>query len=152
MKLQSRRKYLPSFFPQSRMRVTGRWTVATTFHWSAVSFPRVVVPQFRGAALIHDGSSVRDISSHTASMMSLPSTSLGSVLGPCSLGQGIFNSLWEHVSGFTNAGRGRTVPIRLTVRPYLPWFPAHQDPLNDTCSSIRPLSSVREMTFRSCTR
>lgn len=152
MKLQSSKKYLPSFIPQRWIRVMGRWTVAITFHWSAVSFPRAAVPQFRGAGLIHDGSSVRVMSSHTASRMSLPSTSLVSVPGPGFLGRGIFDSLFRVTLASPPISEGWNVPIRLAVRPWLLWSPYHQDSSNNTYSAKSPPSSARELIYRSCIR
>ena len=118
MKLQSRRNFLPFSSPQRRTRVMGRWTVATTFHWSAVNFPRVAVPQFLGAGLIHDGSSVRVMSSHTASKMFFPRTSLG----PRLTGRGMFDSLFDIRSAnpqISDRGTDYTQSIRRAAKSAL---------------------------------
>src|ERR1700761_2451777 len=63
-----------SSLPHSLINIMGRWTVQITLQLFALSLPRAAVPQFDGAFVTQDGSSVRAMSAQTASMTSLPST------------------------------------------------------------------------------
>ncbi len=60
--------------PQSLINVIGRWMVQTTLQLFALSLPRAAVPQFEGAFVTQDRSSVRAMSAQIASITSLPST------------------------------------------------------------------------------
>src|ERR1700761_7641601 len=58
--------------PHSQIKVMGRWMVQMTCQLFALSFPHDSVPQSEGTSVTQDRSSVRAMSSQTASMMSLP--------------------------------------------------------------------------------
>lgn len=60
--------------PQSRTRVIGRFTLQSVRHWSALSFPRDVVPNLEGTQLTQEGSSRFEASSYAAVSTVLPST------------------------------------------------------------------------------
>jgi len=60
--------------PQSLINVIGRWMVQMTLQLFALNLPCATVPQFKGAFVTQDGSSVRVMSAQIASITSLPST------------------------------------------------------------------------------
>lgn len=74
MKLCSMSTYRGVPSDHNAMRDMGRWIVYNTLHWSALSFPRSVVPQFRGAGLTHDGKVVLCMSPLMKSRTSAPKT------------------------------------------------------------------------------